>query len=119
MQFISCTVTACPMNDAKQCRAPAIIVDKQGICETKANGPHTGKSPIEKHVEIKECKNEECDSWEFDEALGKGRCGLESTLSFQGFDKAIKAKAEEVEKGKPVCLDFERQIGSPPWAANV
>ena len=89
----------------------------------KAEGHHEGnheeKSPTEGYVEIKECKCQECDSWELDydvkddEGNPTGRCGLEDSLSF-----VSRVDPVEEEEG-PKCLIFENQVGTPPWATNV
>jgi hypothetical protein len=75
------------MNEDKQCRAPLITVDENGFCTVKNEGPHENKSDIERHVEIRECKCKECDSWEEDFDTDLGRCGLEDRLSFTGRPK--------------------------------
>lgn len=87
IQFVSCTVTQCPMNEDKQCRAPLIMVDEHGFCITKDEGPHEDKADVECYVKIHECKCEDCDSWEMDFGTDLGRCGLEDRLSFTGRPK--------------------------------
>ena len=101
IQFVSCTVTKCPMNEEKQCRAPLIMVDEHGFCITKEEGPHENKSPVEQYVEIRECKCKDCDSWEEDFDTDLGRCGLEDRLSFTGRPKNTEETAEhEAEMAK-------------------
>lgn len=104
IQFVSCTVTKCPMNADKQCRAPLIMVDEHGFCVTKEDGPHENKSDVEQYVEIRECKCQECDSWEMDFDTDLGRCGLEDRLSFGG---ALKDDQEAERHKDEMAKEFE------------
>ena len=106
-QFVSCSDSACPMNSDKQCRAPLITVDDEGLCTIKEKGPFNGKSASEKHVEILECVCQKCDAWELDEASNIGSCGLRAPLAFE---KARDADGEVLKC--PKCNDYARQIST-------
>ena len=106
-QFVSCSDTSCPMNADKQCRAPLITVDDEGLCAIKEKGPFNGKAPSEKHVEILECLCQKCDAWELDEASNIGSCGLRTPLFFE---KARDADGELLKC--PKCNDYAKQIST-------
>lgn len=106
IQFITCNCDKCGFNEGRGCRASSVCVDENGYCLADDNKAQ--KSPVHSYVKIDECENEECDSWEYDEATDKGRCGLEESLHF--------APGED---DKPLCWTYFRQIGSPPWSARV
>ena len=128
VQFVSCTVVSCPMNQDKQCRSETIDVDEDGVCMTQGSQEGT-PSPTERHVTINECKCEECDDWEKDDHTEKGRCGLEEPLFFIGRwpervtpepgEDVAECKRKELSEGRAKCQVFEKKIGEPPWSASL
>lgn len=105
VQFVSCNDEACPFNEDRQCRAVWMMVDEDGKCAIRSQ-PHDQKSETESYVDLKECRCESCDNWEFDEFSKLGQCGLRTDLHFQSRKKA------EDEVG-PYCYSYEKQIREP------
>lgn len=105
MQFVTCNCDKCGLNENRECRAISLRVDEDGLCLTI--GSETVKSPVQNYVEVDECLNEGCDSWEEDEGTGKGRCGMEEPLHFVMVGE------------RPTCSVYFKQVGQPPWSARV
>ena len=110
MRFVTCTDTSCPMNESKQCRAPRITVNAEGVCMLREAGPFDGKAQTERYVEIYECRCQKCNSWEQDPVTEAGVCGLGEDLSF------LQHMGEPLN---PKCSSFEKQIGAPPYTSKM
>lgn len=110
VQFVSCNDTSCPMNQSKTCRAPYLFVDENGNCKIK-HGPKEEPSPIEKYVELRECRNCKCNQWVLDEASQLGQCNLRADLFFFSDTK----KPED----KPICFEYMKQITEPGFPGAV
>lgn len=113
MRFVACSAIDCPMNQEKQCRAPFIMVDKEGYCIIKGNGPHDMKSITESYVDIRECRCKDCNNWEIDKMLSDetreiGVCGLGLDLFF--------TKRDVLGTSCAKCNTFEKQISKPGFS---
>lgn len=107
MQFVSCSDVSCPFNELKQCRAPFIAIDEQGLCVIKEGGPFGNKSQTERYVEIKECRCQLCNYWELDDSTNIGSCGLRENLHFEARKDLV----------GPKCSTYDKQIEKPGFSA--
>ena len=107
MNFVSCNLTSCPLNEQRQCRSPFLMVDIDGKCAISENGPFDNKSAIENYVEVKECNCKRCNFWERNEVTGLGKCGNTEPLHFNDRNK------------KASCNGFETQIDEPSFGTFV
>jgi len=120
MNFVSCSVSTCPLNESKQCRAPFLMVDLNGNCALLKTGPYDNKSLIENYVEVKECNCKRCNYWERNEASGLGKCGNTEPLHFDKRDEKAKCHAVETQIEEPppfeaiVPEDQDRTKKGPP-----
>jgi len=102
--FVTCSVTSCPSNKSKACRAKRIQVSETGVC--LSFNQDVDQSQTENYVNVESCSCHKCDFWEVDEATNAGKCGAASQqLHFEGTP--------------PTCLNFKTQIGQPGFATNV
>jgi hypothetical protein len=74
----------------------------------RVGGPFENKSQTEQYVEIRECRCQKCNSWELDEVMNIGVCGLRADLFFAQY------KNEELG---PKCNVFDKQIATPGFSA--
>lgn len=108
MNFVSCNLTTCPLNEQRQCRSPFLMVDLDGKCVIPATGTHDTKSPIENYVEVKECNCKRCDYWVRNEVSGLGQCGNTEPLHFNLRNQDL-----------AVCNTYENQIEEPTFGATI
>lgn len=107
MNFVSCSMTSCQLNEMRQCRAPFLMVDINGDCVILESGPHDNKSQVENYVEVKECNCKRCNYWERNEVNGLGKCGNTEPLHF----------GNRLTKSK--CHSVELQIDEPPAFGTI
>jgi len=119
MEFVFCTVSACPLNVDNQCRAKEISVGADGSCLTRDEEDKVEMSETPRHVEIKSCLCGSCDYWESD-PNGKPGCGFRDSLSFEGQPTDDVPKRKEARtQGLPVCSIFGKMISQPGWQAII
>jgi len=117
MEFVFCTVSACPMNVDKQCRAHSITVAMDGSCLTRSAEEKPPMSETPRYVEIKSCLCSECDHWEND-ANGNPRCGFAGSLNFEGRTNGEVGDLKKARtEGRAVCSNYDKMIGQPEWQA--
>ena len=104
--FVTCSVTSCPSNSSKSCRAKKLSVGSTGDCQ--ACNQAVDKSITDNYVEVEACTNQKCDHWELDEATSRGKCGSASPLHFS-----------KTADDHPICMEFKTQIGQPRFLKPV
>jgi hypothetical protein len=119
IQFVACACLDCPMNEGKQCRAPFIFVDKNGLCTIKDNGPYDNKSAMERYVDLQECHCDRCRHWEMDEATQMGQCGFRSDLFFNKEVSTLVSGSGAEQRVSSKCEEFAKQIPEPGFSTTV
>jgi hypothetical protein len=109
--FVTCSVTSCPSNSYKTCRAKKLTVGATGDCQ--AFNQAVDRSITDNYVEVEACTCQKCDHWELDEATSRGKCGSSSPLHFAA------TPAGSADEITPVCMDFKTQIGQPGFVKPV
>lgn len=85
------------------------MVDQDGRCIVRHDGPHENKSVTDNYVEIRECSCQKCNHWELENDGETGKCGLGAGL----------ALVDKSEDHGPICSDYKKQIGEPGFAARL